>query len=112
MLQLGLTFDPGLAQKYRDMRECFAACVYSHGLTRVAGKCDVAASNLSTMLSGERHLDPSLIESYMREFGDTTPALFWAARWLQDAEAIQKQAMASLPALVEQLQRALAATKA
>ena len=28
MQQLNLTFEPGLAQRHRDLRECFAACVY------------------------------------------------------------------------------------
>ena len=44
----------------------------------------------------------------MAEFADTTPALFWAARHLQDAGTRQQQAMAQLPALVDQLQRLMA----
>lgn len=105
MHQLNLTFEPGLAQRFRDIRECFAACVYQRGLGRVASAIDVAPSNLSAMLSGERNLDPELIERYMTEFGDTTPALYWAARHLQDAGTRQQQAMAQLPGLVDQLQR-------
>ena len=105
MHQLNLTFEPGLAQRFRDIRECFAACVYQRGLGRVASAIDVAPSNLSAMLSGERNLDPALIERYMAEFADTTPALFWAARHLQDAGTRQQQAMAQLPGLVDQLQR-------
>ncbi len=105
MGQLALSFEPGLAQRYRDIRECFAACVYQRGLGRVASAIDVAPSNLSSMLSGERNLDPALIERYMSEFNDTTPALFWAARHLQDAGTLKKQAIAAIPALVEQLQR-------
>lgn len=105
MQQLSLTFEPGLAQKYRDLRECFAACVYQRGLGRVASAVDVAPSNLSAMLSGERNLDSALIERYMAEFKDTTPALYMAARWLTDATTIQQQAMAQIPALVADLQR-------
>ena len=105
MGQLALSFEPGLAQRYRDIRECFAACVYQRGLGRVASAIDVAPSNLSTMLSGERNLDPALIERYMTEFNDTTPAMFWAARHLQDSGTLKKQAIAAIPALVEQLQR-------
>src|SRR5690606_8928568 len=105
MQQLSLSMEPGLAQRYRDMRECFAACVYQRGLGRVASAIDVAPSNLSAMLSGERNLDPSLIEKYMTEFGDKTPALYWAARHLQDASSLRQQAIAAIPALVEQLQR-------
>lgn len=108
MQQLALTFEPGLAQRYRDMRECFAACVYQRGLGRVAAALDVAPSNLSAMLSGDRNLDPSLVEKYMAEFGDTTPALFWAAKHLQSATTRQQQAIAALPGLVDQLNRLMA----
>lgn len=102
---MSLTFEPGLGNRYRDLRECFAACVYQRGLGRVAAACDVAPSNLSAMLSGERNLDSSLIEKYMTEFKDTTPALYWAARFLQDASMLKQQALAAIPGLVEQLQR-------
>lgn len=105
MQQLSLSYEPGLAQRYRDQRECFAACVYQRGLGRVASAIDVAPSNLSAMLSGERNLDPELIEKYMTEFGDRTPALFWAAKYLQDANTLKQQALAAIPSLVEQLQR-------
>lgn len=108
MHQLSLTFEPGLAQRYRDMRECFGACVYQRGLGRVAAALDVTPSGLSQMLSGERNLDSSLIERYMREFGDATPALYWAARFLQDATTRQQQAMQALPGLVDQLNRLMA----
>jgi len=111
MSQLALNFEPGLAQRYRDQRECFAACVYARGLGRVAAAIDVAPSNLSAMLSGDRHIDPGLIERYMQHFGDTTPALFWAARWLQDSDSLQKQAMAAIPALVAELSRLAALAK-
>lgn len=105
MNQLSLSFEPGLAQRYRDQRECFAACVYQRGLGRVAAACDVAPSNLSQMLSGERNLDSSLIETYMEHFGDKTPALYWAARHLQDSATLRQQAIAAIPDLVAQLQR-------
>lgn len=108
MSQLALNLEPGLAQRYRDQRECFAACVYARGLGRVAAAVDVAPSNLCAMLSGERNLDPAIVERYMQHFGDTTPALFWAARWLQDADTLQKQALAALPGLVDQLNRLMA----
>jgi hypothetical protein len=106
--QLSLSLEPGLAQKYRDMRECFASCVYQRGLGRVAAACDVQPSNLSSMLSGERNLDTSVIEKYMSEFDDKTPAQFWAARELQDSAALSAQAMADIPAIVARLNNALA----
>lgn len=108
MQQLNLTFEPGLASRYRDLRECFAACVYSRGLGRVAAAVDVAPSNLSAMLSGDRNIDSGLIEKYMAEFGDTTPALFWAAKHLQCATTRQQAALAQLPTLVDQLNKLMA----
>lgn len=105
MTQLALNLEPGLAQRFRDQRECFASCVYARGLGRVAAAVDVAPSSLSQMLSGERNLDPAIVERYMEHFGDTTPALFWAARWLQDADTLQRQALSQLPGLVDQLNR-------
>ena len=105
MGQLQLNFEPGLAQRYADMRECFAACVYQRGLGRVAAAIDVATSTLSMMLSGERNLDTAHVERYMQAFHDTTPAMFLAARWLQDAETVQQQAMAAIPALVAELSK-------
>lgn len=105
MTQLALQLEPGLAQRYRDMRECFASCVYQRGLGRVAAAVDVAPSNLSQMLAGERNLDTGVIEAYMAHFHDTTPAAFLAARWLQDAKTLQEQARAQLPGLVAQLTR-------
>jgi hypothetical protein len=108
MQQMSLSLEPGLAQRYRDLRECFAARVYQQGLGRVAAACDVQPSNLSSMLSGERNLDPAIVERYMHEFNDSSPAAFWAARWLQDADVLKDQAMARLPSLVAEVQNLLA----
>ncbi len=105
MQQLALSFEPGLANKYRDLRECFAACVYARGLGRVAAAIDAQPSNLSAMLSGERNLDTALVERYMAEFRDTTPAMYWAARHLTDASTLQQQALAQIPGLMADLQR-------
>jgi len=111
MDQLSLSFEPGLAQRYRDQRECFAKCVYTIGLGRVASAVDVAPSTLSQMLSGERKLDPEVIERYMERFNDITPALYWAAKYGQDAKTLQEQAFAQIPELVAQLNSVLEAAK-
>lgn len=108
MQQLALALEPGLAVKYRDLRECFAACVYGVGLGRVAAAIDEKPSNLSEMLSGGRHLDPAIVERYMREFHDTTPARYWAARWLQDPEMVRAFAAAAIPGALSQLATLLA----
>lgn len=111
MEQLSLHFEPGLAQRFRDLRECMAACVYNRGLGRVAAAVDVAPSNLSAMLSGDRHLPTDIVEGYMREFGDTTPALFLAARYCRDARAVRDEAIAQIPGVIAQLSALLDAAK-
>lgn len=111
MHQLSLTLEPGLSAKFKDLRECFASCVYQRGLGRVAAAIDVAPSNLSTMLSGERNLDVGLVERYMRHFHDPLPAQFWAASFLQSDQSRQQQALAQIPGLVEQLGRLVEAAK-
>lgn len=108
MQQLNISFEVGLDRRYRDMRECFASCVYAKGLGRVAAAIDVAPSNLSAMLAGDRNLDSTLVEKYMQEFGDTTPAMYWAAKHLQCATTRQQAALAQLPSLVDQLNRLMA----
>ncbi len=105
--QMHLELEEGLASRYRDLRECFATCVYRTGLGRVAAAVDLAPSNLSAMLSGERNLDTRYIERYMEKFGDTEPAHYMAARWLPDAKQIQAQAAARIPGLVDELTRVL-----
>lgn len=107
--QLTISFEPGLARRHANLRECFAACVYRAGLEKVAGACDVAKSNLSQMLSGARNLDTEIIERYMAEFDDVTPAAFLAAKWLPDAKQQQEQALAQIPGLVSQLNQLMEA---
>lgn len=92
--------DNTMLCRWRDLRECFAACVYSRGLSKVAAVVEVPPSNLSLMLSGERNLDPEIVEKYMVGFSDPTPAQFWAARFLQDRAAVREQAINELPNLV------------
>ncbi|MDE2473291.1 MAG: hypothetical protein KGL35_32440 [Bradyrhizobium sp.] len=108
MQQLALTFEPGLAARYRDLRECFAACVYQRGLGRIAADVDMAPSNLCQALSGERNLDVAVIERYVCATGDTTPILYLAARHLQDAGSVQQQALSQLPGVLAQLKTLMA----
>lgn len=110
MTQLALTLEPGLATRYRDVRECMAARVYHYGLGRVAAELDVAPSNLSAMLAGDRHLPVDLVELFMTKFKDTEPARYLAARFLGDPEMVKAFAMSQLPGLVNVLMNALEAS--
>jgi hypothetical protein len=103
MTQFALALEPGLATRYANLRECFAHCVYQRGLGRVAADLDVAPSNLSAMLSGDRALPSDLVELYIERFKDPMPARYLAARWLQDPMMLQAAAMAAIPDAVAQL---------
>ena len=94
------------------MGHCFGPCASQRGVGRVAAALHVSPSGPSEMLSGERNLDSGLVEGYMREFRDVTPALYWAARFLQDSHTRQQQALDALPGLVDQLNRLMAEARA
>ena len=103
MTQLALSLEPGMAARYRDVRECVATCIYGRGLGRVAAELDLAPSNLSAMLAGDRALPTEVVERYMERFSDPTPARYIAARFLQDPVMLQAAAMAALPDAIAQL---------
>lgn len=100
--QLTLSLEPTL-DAHRDLRECFAACVYRNGLKRVAAELDVQPSHLSEGLSGARNLDVGLIEKYVEKFRDVTPILFLCARHLRDSSDRQAAAIEQLHVLMRQL---------
>lgn len=102
MDQLTLNLEPGL-EAHRDLRECFAACVYRNGLKRVAAELDTQPSHLSEALSGARNLDVSLIELYVEKFKDPTPVLFMVSRHLRDPASRQAAAVEQLHSVMRQL---------
>jgi hypothetical protein len=103
MNQMALSLEPGIAARYRDLRECVATCIYAHGLGRVAAELDLAPSNLSAMLAGDRALPTDVVERYMECFKDLTPARYIASRFLQDPALLQASALAALPDAIAQL---------
>lgn len=102
-VQIPLALDPSLATKFRDVRECLAHCIYQRGLGRVAADLDIQPSNLSVMLSGERHLDVALLERYVAHYNDALPIRFLASKFLQDPEMVKASALAALPELLQNL---------
>jgi len=109
MDQMALSLEPGLATRYASSRECLAHCIYQRGLGRVASELDVAPSNLSAMLSGDRALPVDLLERYVVAFKDPTPARYIAARYLQDPMLMHAAAMAAIPDAVATLANLMAA---
>lgn len=93
--QLTLELEPGLIERYRNLRDCIAAGVYSRGLKRVAGDLELAPGNLSCALSdeSERKFDVVEMERYMQVTGDLTPIHYLIARYMGDLAASEASTM-------------------
>lgn len=89
--QLSLALDPQMSERHRSLKSCLAACVYQHGLERVAAKLDLSPSHLSEALGGGgergRKVDLDWLERYVETYGDTTPVLYLVAKFLHDPKA-------------------------
>ena len=109
--QLTLSLEPGIATRFRTLKECVATAVYQRGVVAVAGKIDRQPSHLSEALSGSdrRKFDIDDLESYIAATGDTTPVLYLVAKYLRDPLALQQEALAKLAALSDVLPGLLAA---
>jgi hypothetical protein len=99
--QLTLELEPGLTERFGSLRECMNACIYQHGLKRVAMDLDKAPGNLSRMLAGDsgHHFSIELMERYIQTQGDLTPVYYLIARYMGD----QAQAEAATMKRVETL---------
>lgn len=84
--QLTLSFEPGLTDRYKSLRECVAAGVYRNGLGNTAIDLDIAPGNLSVQISddGSRHFSVDSLERYIDKTKDTTPIYYLIDRFLAD----------------------------
>lgn len=109
MQQLSLTFEPGLAQRSRTLREHLAVRVYAAGLTWVAGMIDVSPSHLTEKLAGAssdgkpRCMTVDELEAYIDQTGDVSPVYYLIDKFLRDPSAQQQEALATLAKFAEQL---------
>lgn len=103
--QLNLSFDPGLTDRYSNLRECVTACVYSRGLKRVAMDLDKAPGNLSRELGGDsdRHFSVEALEKYIQTQNDLTPIYYLIARYLGDQSIAEAATMRRLEDLMAQV---------
>ena len=110
--QLTLDLEPGLTERYRNLRECIAAGVYRRGLKRVAGDLDIAPGNLSAQLGDEsqRNFSVDSLERYIETTGDVTPVHYLVARFLQKDGGDDTETLKALR-LMEEAQQLLARTK-
>lgn len=115
MQQMQLSFEPGIAQRYESLRECVATQVYQRGHGRIAGQLDLAPSRLTEKLAGMRSdgkasgLTLDEFERYLAVTGDATPIFWLVDRFCRDPAAQQAEAIARLPALVQQIEAVLRA---
>lgn len=115
MQQLSLTFEPGLAQRSRCLRDHLAARVYSRGLVDTAGKIDMAPSKLTEKLAGSdsggksRGMTVDEFETYIQRTGDISPIHYLVDKYLRDPAVTQQEALAKLAGLAELIPGLMAA---
>jgi hypothetical protein len=115
MQQLTLTFEPGLAQRNRSLRDHLATRVYAQGLVSVAGKLDMAPSKLTEKLAGAdsggkpRGMTVDELEDYIHRTKDVSPVQYLADKYLRDPAVAQQEALAKLASLAESLPALMAA---
>jgi hypothetical protein len=103
--QLTLDFEPGLVERYRNVRECVAQGVYQRGLKRVAMDLDQAPGNLSSQLADDtqRHFSLDSFERYLETTGDMTPLYFLVEKHLGHKRDGKQAAVEQFHALAPQL---------
>ena len=111
-LQLTLDLEPGMLDRYRNVREVVASGIYQRGLKRVAMDMDVAPGNLSCMLNDEsqRKLGTDDLERYIQVSGDLEPIRYLIARYMGDQATAEASTMKRIEELLGAATAALAAT--
>ena len=96
MEQLTLSFAPGISRKHRSLLDCCACGIYQRGLVKVAGEIDMAASNLSTALSGGgREFGVVRLERYIEKFGDLDPVYYLIDRFMKEHKSNNQERLLS-----------------
>jgi hypothetical protein len=103
--QLTLSFEPGLSERFRCLRECIAAGVYRNGLGNTAIDLDVAPGNLSVQISDDpsRHFSVDNLERYVEKTGDTTPIYYLIDKFLSDKTKDGQAEMAAAMQALKQM---------
>ncbi|UGB46969.1 hypothetical protein LQ772_06670 [Frateuria edaphi] len=115
MQQLSLTFEPGLAQRSRSLRDHMTTRVYNRGLVDVAGQMDLSPSKLTEKLAGAdsggkpRGMTIDELETYIRVTGDISPVHYLVDKYLRDPAVAQQEALAKLASLAEVIPGLMAA---
>jgi hypothetical protein len=103
--QLTLSFDQGISDRHKSLRECVATGVYQRGLGNVAIDLNKAPGNLSVELSEDpqRNFSVDSLERYIEKTGDTAPIHYLIDKFLNDKNNAQVAALAQLAPVLKQL---------
>jgi hypothetical protein len=114
MRHLSITYQGGLSQRSRSLREHVLVQVHQRGVVAVAGQMDLSPSKLSEKLAGQdsggkpRGMTIDELETYITTQGDVSPIHYLIEKFLTSPEAAHGEAIAeitkllgTLPALLE-----------
>lgn len=103
--QLTLDFEPGLAERHRNLRDCIGAGIYRRGLSTCAIDLNESPGNLSNQLSDEsqRKFGVDEFEMYLEKTKDYTPIFYLVEKFLSKSHQSDHAAAKKLAAL-EQIQ--------
>lgn len=109
MQQLTLEFEPSLTERYKDLRECMVACVYSRGLSNVADDLAKSPGNLARELAGDsdRHFSVENLERYIQKQNDLTPIYYLIARYMGDQAEAEAATMKRIEGLLAEVASAV-----
>lgn len=100
-----LDFTPGLAERYRNLRECVATGIYQRGLSSVAIDLNESPGNLGNQLSddSQRKFGIDDLETYIEKRRDFTPIYYLIDKFLADKSHKKDAALAQLAPVMQQL---------
>jgi len=103
--QLTLDFEPGLAAKHRNLRDCIATSIYRRGLSNVAIDLNESPGNLGNQLSddSQRKFGVDDLETYLEKSQDYSPIYYLIDKFLHDKAQKQNAAMSQLAPILQQL---------
>lgn len=98
-LQLSLDFEPGLIERYRNLRDVVSTGIYRRGLSTCAIDLNESPGNLSNQLSDEsqRKFGIDEFELYLSKSKDMTPLYYLVEKYLHKPEVEHSAALQALP---------------
>lgn len=99
--QMTLDFEPGLAERHRNLRDCIGAGIYRRGLSTCAIDLNESPGNLSNQLSDEsqRKFGVDEFELYLEKTKDYTPIYYLVEKFLGKPECETRATQQKLDAL-------------